>query len=353
MNREEQAREGNVEIQLNETGALTKLKIQRLGNNEFFVSISEKEQISYLKKKILAFIKAEQEVAEDLALSLSNLRLIYKGKVLKDSKSVEFYKMQNEDTIQLCPIRQKKRPEPQTTPAGGPAENSGAEVQSGERQEQQSSEFTFVSFALIEQPAPSGGSSRSTVNSPTSNLEQKTPEPSIELSSATTNVRRRVVLSMRNGPTPVTVIGKLRNFKCILQDTLRRLSVTNVDNSRELITPLNELIRKAVTLRGGLSPPEEKEDVPWTPRESHTSNLEEELVISHTGSIDLPAPRPVPYVSRYLPLRLNNRALSEFQIVGNNWNNHVDGSVGLVDQDSAQTAGATGSISEPDYFNSN
>jgi len=336
MNHEEQTK--NAEKEINDVSVLMKLKVQRLGKDDFFISISRKGLITHLKEKILTFVKAEQSETNDLELGVKDIRLIYKGMVLVDSKSVEFYKIENDDTIQLCPYLRKKRAQASVNPAGDPANNSGAEAQNEAGQQRLiggPGDFTFISFSLTEQPINGRSRNRSAQSTATRNqgTQNSTDVESSNQSSPTitTSIRRHLILPVINDHTPTTVTGNLRNFKSVLQETLRRLSAINLENSHELVTQLDVLIRRATTLRGGLSTREEKHDAPAT--ESHT-NLNPELIISHTGSIDIHPQEPIPCVLRYLPLRLNLATGSE---------NTVESSVdpaGLA----GQVAGALGDL---------
>jgi len=336
INREEQTEIGEKEI--NDVSVLMKLKIQRLGKDDFFISTSRKGLITHLKEKILTFVKAERSETDDLQLSVRDMRLIYKGMVLVDSKSVEFYKIENDDTIQLCPYNRKKRAQASANRAGDPANNSGAEAQNEAAGHQQliggPGEFTFISFSLTEQPINGRIRNRSAQNTATRNQETQTStdlESSNESSSTiTTSIRRHLILPVINNHTPTTMTDNLCNFKSVLQETIHRLSATNLENIHELVTQLDVLIRRATTLRGGLSTAEEKDDVPAT--ESHT-NLNPPLVRSHTGSINIHPQGSIPSVLRYLPLRLNLGTASE---------NTVESSVDPVGLESGQVADALG-----------
>merc|ERR1719382_599060 len=109
-------------------------------------------------------------------------------------------------------------------------------------------------------------------------------------------------------PTPITTIGNLRNFKFVLQETLRRLSATNMDNWQELITQLDALIGRAITLRGALTEEEKKESAEVT---GETRINIPELRISHTRSIDIHPEVVVPSMLRYCPFRFDMETTSE------------------------------------------
>jgi len=350
MNREEQSGQLNAETQINDTAPLLKLKIQRLGKDDFFVSISEKAFVTQMKEKILTFLKEEEPETESLEVSASDLRLIYKGKVLAGSESVKFYKIKNDDTVQLCPIRQNSVSEPLTNPAGGPVENGDADTQNEDEKQQivtGSGEVAFI-FSLFGQPTFQGGRNLSTRNLRTSNPGPQNSESSNQTSSTRSSPRRRLIVPMMDAPTPITPTGNLRNFKFVLQETLRRLSSTNLNNFQELITQLDALIRRATTLRGCLAT-EEKQDAPGEPRETQI-NIPE-LIISHTGSIDVRAERLVPSVLRYLPIRPNMNVTLGFPPLATN---HVESSRDPDDTESVQATGEIGNSAEQSHiFNTN
>merc|ERR1739838_1022620 len=155
-------------------------------------------------------------------------------------------------------------------------------------------------------------------------------------STITTSIRRRLILPVTNDHTPATMSDNLRHFKSVLQETLRRLNATNPENSHELVSQLDVLISRATALRGGLSAAEEKDNIRAT--ESHT-NPNPDLVRSHTGSINIHGERPIASILRYLPLRLNMGAATEFRF---GRNNTVESSVDPDGSGSGQVAGASG-----------
>jgi len=83
-----------------------RLKIQRLRGEDFFICISKRDLITKLKQQVLSFL--ESDAAPGICIEITSIRLIYKGKVLADEKSIEFYQIQNEDTIQLVPFRRPR-----------------------------------------------------------------------------------------------------------------------------------------------------------------------------------------------------------------------------------------------------
>jgi len=302
MNREEQSGQPNAETQINGTESFMRLNIQRLVKDDFYVLINETAFVTQIKEEILTLLKEEEPETESPEVGVGDLRLIYKGKVLVDSQSVKFYKIQNNDTIQLCPVRRKSVDQPLSNPAGGPAENDDTGIRNEEGKQQfvtEPTEVTFFSFSFVGPPTLRGGR----------NLNQG---PGNTGSSTQTNATRstpqgRLMVPMTDTPTPITTTGNLRNFKFVLQQTLRRLSATNLDNCQELITQLDSLIRRATTLRGCLTEEEKKESLEVA-RETRVNNPE--LRISRTGSIDVHAEVLVPNVLRYFPFRFDMESWS-------------------------------------------
>ena len=113
---------------------------------------------------------------------------------------------------------------------------------------------------------------------------------------------------MTGTPTPITITGNLHNFKVVLEQTLRRLSATNLDNCQELMTQLDTLIRRATTLRGCLTEEVKKETREVT-RETRINTSE--LIISHTESIDVHPEVVVPNMLRYCPFRFDMESTLE------------------------------------------
>jgi len=352
MNCEEQGADEYAEKNLNEKGALMKVKIQRLEKEDFFVSISGKKLITHLKEKIIAFLQAAQLENDDVALCVSNLRLIYKGKVLLDPKSVEFYKIQNDDTIQLCPTRRRRLGQPESNSAGSQDERTGTQDEDAMPQfGREPGEFTFISFSMSE-PPELGRSGSSSIRLPRTRNRGQDASNNTELPNHTPRLRgttrRRLTMPARPRPTPETVTGTLRSFKFILQDTLRRVNASNVEDRQELIPQLDTLIRRATNLRDDLQmervpPPftsrfefmvfermgihnrsslntaEEKEDVPRARRRTapeipNPMAPQAGLATSQAGSINIDAERRVPSMLRYLPHRLNPGSAFELSL---------------------------------------
>jgi len=83
-----------------------RLKIQRLRGEDFFICVCKRDLITKLKQQVLSFLISD--ALPGICIEITNIRLIYKGKVLADEKSIEFYHIQNEDTIQLVPFRRPR-----------------------------------------------------------------------------------------------------------------------------------------------------------------------------------------------------------------------------------------------------
>jgi len=331
---------------------MLKLKIQRLEDEDFFVSISGKGLITHLKEKIVTFLKAAEVVDEDVVgLGVTSLRLIYKGMVLLDGKSIEFYKIQNDDTIQLCPLRRKKQRQqaadaPRSVPSGDGVAAGAQEEASGQGNAgRETNQFTFISFSMNDNPIdllsrrPHIRSRGRGVDAPDNNDTQ----PQGQGRRGRARIQRRSNSSSRGRPSPATISGTLRNFKLSLEDTLRRVTSTNLENRRELIPQLDALITEANTLRDELqtdeqSPPmlpsplfeilllerlgaasrsnisarapvaedEKKQDASQAQLPSSP-----ELIPFRNESIDIAADLITPSL-RYPPLRVNTGAVSEF-----------------------------------------
>jgi len=240
---------------------MLKLKIQRLEEEDFFVSISGKGLITHLKEKIVTFLKAAEAVNEDIiSLATTSLRLIYKGMVLLDAKSLNFYKIQNDDTIQLCPLRRKKNA---TRPVLLPDLLSSGDEEPADAQEDApgqgeagrgTSQFTLISFSMGNNPTDLLSRSLN-VRSRGRGVDAPENNDTQSLDSARrgrVRIQRRSNSSSRGRSSPATISGTLRSFKRSLEDTLRRVSSTSLDNRRDLIPQLNALITEANNLRDEL-----------------------------------------------------------------------------------------------------
>jgi len=242
----------NREEKHNDAGLRMKLKIQRLEREDFFVTINKEDLIVKLKEKILTFIKA-QLANEDFTPVLEQLRLIYKGKVLLDAKSIEFYKIQDEDTIQMCPLRRRARNQQQSN-SGGESVDNNTNVNDSREFSARTGGFTFISFSLSELPEIRGGGSSRLPSNRSQGPELDDVE---ESNSQSRNARARPgrieIREVRDRPSPPSFEGSLRNINSVLQDTLRRVSETNRDNRYDLIPQLDELVRHASNLRDNIA----------------------------------------------------------------------------------------------------
>jgi len=357
MNCEEKSMEAKVGDKLSEDQALMKIKIQRLEKEDFFVSISKKGLIAHLKEKIITFLNAAQLGNEDTQSCVGNLRLIYKGKVLLDPKSVEFYKIQNDDTIQLCPTRRRRIGHP--SPAGGPNVSTQTQVVDALPFVREGGEFTYISFSMSDPPEVGRGGSGLMPLSRSRSRGQNILNNSEAYSSAPRSrrsIRRRQTQPTRGRPTPATVTETLRNFKFILRETLRCISETNADNTQELLPQLNVLIRQATSLRNDIqierpAPPpftsrvevllferlgaasrsrltgtEEKEDAPRARGRTEPDVPNPNTRIPHPGpetvqtrSIDIDAERRMVPAMRLLPQRFNVGAAFQLSVASNNF----------------------------------
>jgi len=246
----EQSIAENLEEKHNDAGPRMKLKIQRLEREDFFVTINKNDLIAKLKENILAYVKAHLG-NEDFTPVLEQLRLIYKGKLLLDAKSIEFYKIQNYDTIQLCPLRRRARDQQQSHNAGESVDgnnNASREVSA------RTGGFALISFSLSELPeVREGGSSGQPSRNRRHGLEPDDVEESNSQSrNARARPRRMDIPEVRDRHSPRTFEGRLCNINSVLQETLRRVSETNRENRYELIPQLDELVRQASNLRENL-----------------------------------------------------------------------------------------------------
>jgi len=227
------------------------LKIQRLKADDFFVSISCKGLVTHLKEEILRFLKTAQVKDEDSQPGVTNLRLIYKGKVLMDCKTIEFYKIENDDTIQLVPYRRRKPPE--DLPTSG-TENGGIEIENKEGAGGElpgfsdlrgTGEITYIQFSVSEGLPPR--------NSEFGQLYRSFFEDDVAARTPPVQSPRSADATLRavNRPTPLTVSGSLRSFRHVLGETLRRVMEPG-DGARELVSQLNTLISAANILRENL-----------------------------------------------------------------------------------------------------
>jgi len=224
------------------------LKIQRLKADDFFVSVSGKGLVTQLKEEIVRFLKAAQVPNEESSPGVTNLRLIYKGKVLMDCKTIEFYKIQNDDTIQLVPYRRRK---PEDLPTSRSENNARVEMERKEgdvpelRDLRGTGEITYIQFSVSEGP-PERNSEFAQMcrNLFRDDLATRTP-PLPTPRSTDANLRQA------GRPSPLTVSGSLRSFKHVLEETLRRIYEPG-EGARELVPQLNTLISAANILRANV-----------------------------------------------------------------------------------------------------
>lgn len=228
------------------------------------MSIGGKDLITQLKEEVLRILKTGDP--SEVYAEVTNLRLIYKGKVLVDAKSIEFYKIQNDDTIQLVPFRRRANVAP--TPAPAPtSSNDGGDRQTeqeGPRRQQNGRRgpITVVTFSTS---AVVGGLPRFRSGRPRhirSQQQQQTSPSRQRRSSSVPSLTRPFNPSrsrFRLPARPVTQCS-LRNFKELLQVTLRRVSTAarrRQGRNREggdsrLADQLSTLIREAILLRSEL-----------------------------------------------------------------------------------------------------
>jgi len=354
MNCKEHTKALSEENLQDENVLMLKLKIQRLEEEDFFVSISGKGLITHLKEKIVTFLKAAEVSDEDVVgIGVTSLRLIYKGMVLLDAKSIEFYKIQNDDTIQLCPLRRKKQRQqaadvPRSVPNGDRVAAGALEEEPGEENAgRETNQFTFISFSMSDNPIDllaqrSHIRSRGRgVDSPDNSGTHAQGQGQGRRGRA--RIQRLSNSSFRGRPSPATISGTLRNFKLSLEQTLRRVSSTNIENRRDLIPELDALITQANSLRDELQADEHTppmlpspmfeilllERLGAAPRSNNGSRApggedEEkqdisqaqlppspELIPFRNESIDIASDLSTPSL-RYPPLRVNTGAVSEF-----------------------------------------
>jgi len=225
---------------------MLKIKIQQLKKENFVVTISGKDLIADLKEKILAILKATQVEEED-HLNIANLRLIYKGKVLLDAKSLEFYKIQSDDTIQLCPIRRNVR----VGNSNGQVSGSSLDIENKDEDDNVREESGPISFFLDEHPELRDSIIRNRrVLNGNNTLTQAASSTPTESSS-------------RNRTTPEAFTEKLQSLRSALEDSLCQVNSVNMENREDLVPHLDTLIRQARNLRDDLVP--EQQEHPSVP----------------------------------------------------------------------------------------
>jgi len=231
---------------------MLRLKIQRLHGENFFVSIGGKDLVTHLKEQVLQILKAGD--ASEVWAEVTNLRLIYKGMVLVDAKSIEFYKIQNEDTIQLVPNPRRRNPSrsssssqaPTPSPNGGGTERSQPELGGSRSQTERRGPIRFLSLSTSVfgglQRFISGRSQR--IN----NQQQRQVRSIHTQTNNTPSPRRRLA-------RPITS-RSLNRFKEKLQSTFRGVTAVERrgcrEGARELASQLSGLIRDANSLKAQL-----------------------------------------------------------------------------------------------------
>jgi len=230
-----------------EATTILRLKIQRLRGDDFFISISKRDMITQLKQQVLRVLRST--TGPDVRVEITNIRLIYKGKVLADEKSIEFYSMQNEDTIQLVPFRRSRS-----------VSQSGRESR---RERRTSRQWTPVPNEVSTNYDPI------TMVAFTSSFTQELPwdgdGPAERMPSGRSRPanretrRRRPRSSTGRRPRPVTSSSLLR-FKDMLQRTHLRVHLAEQqrrrgrrqNTQRALLAQLQILIRRSLSLRDDL-----------------------------------------------------------------------------------------------------
>jgi len=250
------------------TTTILRLKIQRMRGDDFFISISQTDMITKLKQQVLRVLRSTP--GPEVCVEITNIRLIYKGKVLADEKSIEFYRMQNEDTIQLVPFRssrsasqgeresqRRRRPNREDNPALNEASAHDPITV-----------FTFTSSLMGE---PSRAENRPSASLPN------------ELRRAFNNQihRQRERSSTTRRPRPVTSLS-LRNYKDILQRTHLRVHLAQQQRrrgvreteQRALLSQLQILTRQSLSLRDDLIAEIQSQSNDERPREMFQSTSE-------------------------------------------------------------------------------
>jgi len=232
-----------------------RLRIQRLKEEDFFVSIGGRDLIIKLKTEIFRFLEPEKSSEN----SAANLRLIYKGKVLADAKFVESYKIQNEDTIQLVPFKRPSRrtenPEDVDNVSEAKADDSGNTDDSAQDQGDRISgrPVTFITFStsIFEDPRTSRRSER---NSEHSNRQQRrfVTSPVTSTSSRTWSPNRTMnnasIRSFRNNlQSLLTQVSAVEHLRA--QENATGPARTDVAAERELVQQLDAVLMTASMLR--------------------------------------------------------------------------------------------------------
>jgi len=232
---------------------MLKIKIQQLKKENFVVTISGKDLITDLKEKILAILKATQ-VEEVDHLNIANLRLIYKGKVLLDPKSLEFYKIQSDDTIQLCPIRRNVW---EDIP-NGQVSGSSLDIDNEDEDDNVREESGPISFFLDQHP---GLGNMRQLHGHSASRNRRVLNGNNHLTQVASSRPRES--SSRNRTTPEAFTEKLQSLRSALEDSLCQVNSVNMENREDLVPHLDTLIRQARNLRDDLAP--EQQEQPSVP----------------------------------------------------------------------------------------
>jgi len=228
-----------------------RLKIQRLKDEDFCISIRGRDPIIKLKKEILRLI---QTAPLGAAVEMINIRLIYKGKVLIDSNSIEFYKIKDEDTIQLVPIRRSRPPSVEPIVEQKSRDRRGIDTQTDEASSNEPSPWLNPGLYRRTVPITVLMISSSLVG----NRGARPARPSRSPSRRSHHRRRRARRQFREA-RPMPNYGRrlrsfnpssLDRFRDTLQDTYRFFQRNEWRRQRtEDISHLNILIRQATIHR--------------------------------------------------------------------------------------------------------
>jgi len=230
-----------------EATTILRLKIQRLRGEDFFISISKRDMITQLKQQVLRVLRST--TGPDLRVEITNIRLIYKGKVLADEKSIEFYSMQNEDTIQLVPFRRSRSISRSGTEPYRERRTSGQWTSVPNEVSTNIDPITMVTFSTsFTQELPWEG------DGPAAHMPDELSRPANRQMG-----RRRAGSSTERRLRPVTSSSLLR-FKDMLQRTHLRVHLAEQqrrrggrqNTQRALLAQLQILIRRSLSLRDDL-----------------------------------------------------------------------------------------------------
>jgi len=252
---DEKSRNDEKKKEVKEEPLRLRLRIQRLKEEDFFVSIGGRDLIIKLKTEIFRFLDPEKSPES----SAANLRLIYKGKVLADAKFVESYKIQNEDTIQLVPFnrpsRRTENPEDVDNDSEAKADESGNTDASAQDQGDRTPgrPVTFITFStsIFEDPRASRRSEgnseqpnrqvRRFVTSPVTSTSSRTWSPNRTMNNASIRSFRNNLQSLL---TQVSAVEQLR-----AQENATGTARTDEAAERDLVQQLDVVLMTASMLR--------------------------------------------------------------------------------------------------------